>query len=1094
MANDDRQPTQKADLARQTVLRRKISINCRTIQEWVDASHSRTSVQDLLNDTKAMLTENEAISDRLQESLAEDEARKQHSDFLEYKANYNSAAEIVKNYLDIRADDTPSVNGSSASRKIIPNFQRAQQQVVLQQLEDARETFNQRQRELAEAFVEAGGVLDEEPCFGQADNDSVFAYPQVVPRPTPKPNERVVPRTTPVSPKRVTPKGNEEELAPDDWIEIYYDGHEKPQHWSSSDRGSSVRIELEAYYGLALEWFHWIDLFRCLVHQTNKSPAEKLAILKKLLRGECASVVYGLGGGKQAYKEALMRLKEMCGSRAVMRAAHLQALEKLTAPRNDPSGLKRYAEKVRTHLFDLTRIGETGHADIIERLCQQLSINDRMAWNEGRRGGLEYRSLNQFGMWLCGRAANYQNAYLIATEQVNSSGSKHQQPPPFQKSHFNGQSSHQGDRRQAKTNHGSTKPGKEGKRSSIAENTPPPSCLKCDGEHRLETCSQFKSLSVGERNRFVQRFGLCKCCLGIRHGWRSCQRKKPCSVPSCSEVHHQLLHDAASKSAPVAESNPHTATITVANEHSARSERNQVALGVIPVQAVAENGDIVLINILVDEGSDSTLIREGLARKLNLNGSEQTLRVDGVGRSSKSYTSQRVQLNLKMENGDIVAVEASTLPRVTKKMPVVDWTTLRSRWSHLADLPLQPSGGKVDVLLGLDYAYLMAVLESRVGSAGEPIASRTRLGWIVRGVIGIDTRPSAAAIHCAHSTTDVGPQLLAEMRRFCDTESFGTEYQKDALSQSDRAAVEMLEKGLKKLPNGQGYEASVLWVNGERPTEEQFPSNRILAEHRLRSLLSKFRRDNDYEKKYRAAMQKNVDQGFSRRLTEAEVKGGKARYFLPHFSVYKKHSKKKDIRLVFDAAAKFRNHCINEYVLTGPKLQNPLPGVIIGFREKKIAWSTDIKSMYSKIRIPEPDTAYHCFLWPEEDGSVSVCQMTRLTFGVNCSPFVAIRTTWKAAEGAGPPFVDAADAIKKKKYVDDMMESEDQLDRAVAVEDIPALVKLEGRFLVLVKRCQQEEFEEEIERLQQKKPLKHSSRLRDLTPFLDENGILRLGG
>ena len=188
MANDDRQPTQKADLARQTVLRRKISINCRTIQEWVDASHSRTGVQDLLNDTKAMLTENEAISDRLQESLAEDEARKQHFDFLEYKANYNSAAEIVKNYLDIRADDTPSVNGSSASRKIIPNFQRAQQQVVLQQLEDARETFNQRQRELAEAFVEAGGVLDEEPCFGQADNDSVFADPQVVPRPTPKPN------------------------------------------------------------------------------------------------------------------------------------------------------------------------------------------------------------------------------------------------------------------------------------------------------------------------------------------------------------------------------------------------------------------------------------------------------------------------------------------------------------------------------------------------------------------------------------------------------------------------------------------------------------------------------------------------------------------------------------------------------------------------------------------------------------------------------------------------------------------------------------------------------------------------------------------
>lgn len=1048
MANNVVPPTQQQDLARQTVLRRKISINCRTIQEWINSLHSKTGVQELLDDTKAMLDENKDISDRLQVSLADEDAEKQHSDFLGYKATYNTVALVVHNYVNDIEEDTQSSRSSSASRGVGRDLQRAQQQEVLQQLQLARQTYNQRQRELAQAYVEAGGTLDEDQHFPQDDNDD-FVDPRRVPSNTPTPPERTGPRLAPKSPKRIVPKEKEKEFAPDDWIDVYYAGEEEPQYWSNYDRGSSVRVELECYWGLALEWFHWIDLFRCLVHMTNKSPAEKLAILKKLLKGECASVVYGLGGGEQAYKEALKRLKEMCGSRAVMRAAHLQALEKLSIPRNDPTALKRYAEKVRTHLFDLTRIGETGHADIIERLSQQLSITDRMAWNEGRRGGLEHRSLNQFGMWLCNRAANYQNAYLIAAEQVNSSGQKSHQPSSFhQKNRFGGQSSSSGERRQARTNHGTAKPNREEKRTPMAENTPPPSCLKCEGEHRLETCVQFKNLSVAERSRFVNRFGLCKCCLGIRHGWRGCKRKKECSVTGCHEIHHPLLHDAAaSRAVPVVESNPHTATVTVATEHAALSDQCQVALGVIQVNAVAENGKTVSINILIDEGSDSTLIREDLARKLDLNGSEQILKIDGVGDSSRSYSSKRVKLSLKLDDGEIVAIEGSTLPQVTKPMPVTDWTTLRARWSHLADLPLKRSGGKVDVLLGLDYAYLMAVLESRVGSAGEPIASKTRLGWIVRGIIGFDSRPSAATVHLAHSTTDFGPELIAEMRRFCDTESFGTEYEKEAMSQSDRAAVEMLERGLKKLPDGQGYEAPVLWIDGERPTEEQLPSNRPLAEHRLQSLLAKFRRESpDYEKKYRAAMQKNFDQGFSRRLTAEEIQQGKARYFLSHFSVYKKHSKKKDLRLVFDAAAKFRNHCLNEYVLTGPKLQNPLPGVIIGFREKKFAWSTDIKSMYSKIRIPEPDTAYHCFLWPEEDGTVSVCQMTRLTFGVNCSPFVAIRTTWKAAEDAGHQFKDAAESIKRKMYVDDMMESEDQLDRAVARARATATVLNAGDF------------------------------------------------
>ena len=59
-------------------------------------------------------------------------------------------------------------------------------------------------------------------------------------------------------------------------------------------------------------------------------------------------------------------------------------------------------------------------------------------------------------------------------------------------------------------------------------------------------------------------------------------------------------------------------------------------------------------------------------------------------------------------------------------------------------MPARKSGGKIDVLLGLDHSHLIAVLESRVGRDDEPFASRTRLGWIVRGLLGGDIGPMTA--------------------------------------------------------------------------------------------------------------------------------------------------------------------------------------------------------------------------------------------------------------------------------------------------------------------------------------------------------------
>lgn len=130
----------------------------------------------------------------------------------------------------------------------------------------------------------------------------------------------------------------------------------------------------------------------------------------------------------------------------------------------------------------------------------------------------------------------------------------------------------------------------------------------------------------------------------------------------------------------------------------------------------------------------------------------------------------------------------------------------------------------------------MAVLESRLGADFEPIASRTRLGWVVRGVVGADVNPlvsthTAFLAHAGQATTE----LDVAFRRFCDTEAFGSEHKASCVPLQHQQAIDELDRGIRRLDVG--YEAPVLWKEGE-PTLED---NRQLAEMRLRSLTSKFR-------------------------------------------------------------------------------------------------------------------------------------------------------------------------------------------------------------------------------------------------------------
>ncbi|KAI9554954.1 hypothetical protein GHT06_020237 [Daphnia sinensis] len=385
---------------------------CTTIQKSIADRGSRGAIQGLLNHVQQLLVEAEENNTRLASSSLSKDTDEQYRIHLTYVQAVGIVEEDFRQYLEARKGDPStraSSRASSSSRSVVHPLVGHTQRIAVPQ---PTNRVNPGQGTIP------GPSNNRAPSPASSSHSSQRTRPsQRAPLPTPrassstsrerkeaeqalrqlKTNEDPVPYDEEQRKQNVESwcrsqqfyGSNEptDDTTPDGWIDLYRDGRlpppPPPQRPSTGAR-ATIKADLGDFSGQALHWFNWIDLFKALVHDSDRAAAEKLAILKRHLRGDCADIVYGLGGGETAYVEALCRLKETYGRRDVMRAALIQAVERLEISKQDPISFRRFAEKTRTYLFDLHRIGETASVDIIDRICLKMPIQDRLAWNEER--------------------------------------------------------------------------------------------------------------------------------------------------------------------------------------------------------------------------------------------------------------------------------------------------------------------------------------------------------------------------------------------------------------------------------------------------------------------------------------------------------------------------------------------------------------------------------------------------------------------------------------------------------------------------------------------------------------------------------------
>ena len=96
---------------------------------------------------------------------------------------------------------------------------------------------------------------------------------------------------------------------------------------------------------------------------------------------------------------------------------------------------------------------------------------------------------------------------------------------------------------------------------------------------------------------------------------------------------------------------------------------------------------------------------------------------------------------------------------------------------------------------------------------------------------------------------------------------------------------------------------------------------------------------------------------------KSEFKGNSGEeWFLPYHPVLNPNKQGK-FRRVCNAAAKYKDICLNDKLFAARDLLHGMIGTIFRFREGSIALTADIESMFPQVQAPERDKSFLRFLW-----------------------------------------------------------------------------------------------------------------------------------
>ncbi|XP_065073988.1 uncharacterized protein LOC135698054 [Ochlerotatus camptorhynchus] len=415
------------------------------------------------------------------------------------------------------------------------------------------------------------------------------------------------------------------------------------------------------------------------------------------------------------------------------------------------------------------------------------------------------------------------------------------------------------------------------------------------------------------------------------------------------------------------------------------------------------------------------MIEKSLADEVGLKGSPDPLHLRWTGNVSRVEEQScmvKLEISGKQKKRRFNVVNARTVEELELPVQSINPDELINNFPYLKGLNIDGyDEARPQLLIGLENLYLSTPLKIREGARGQPIATKTRLGWCVYG--GASTKPDdfRGVFHVSRMTED--RQLHDLVKQYFLTDSLGvTPLTTELESAEDKRARQILESTTRRVPGG--FETGLVW----RCNEVHFPNS------------------------YPMAVDAYLEKGYARIATKDDLCSDDQDriWFLP-LGVVINPKKPQKLRLIWDAAAQVKGTSFNSMMLKGPDLLTPLTSVQYRFRQRRVAVTGDIREMYHQFKIALRDQKSQVFLHRKDSSEEPVIYVMNVgIFGAACSPCSAQYIKNLNAKEHALEFPNAAEAIINSHYVDDFLNSGDTVEEVIRLAEEVRYVHSQGGF------------------------------------------------
>ena len=803
------------------------------------------------------------------------------------------------------------------------------------------------------------------------------------------------------------------------------------------------------FNGLQRDWQSFWAAFRDIHECSKYSAAAKLSYLRQaqkdtsLYNQLCQNVANG-----DSYDQVVAGLQDQFDRPREDHRIYIENITKMQPVKPTRSSLMTCATTMQSTLDGLARLKQEDIQSILTTLIEPLLPEKiKSQWEEATVDQKKVPTAKELIMFLRKRASMPQFADKTSShpapekkqfkQQSRLKGSVH----VASSSPAQSQSTPQPQPIESKSTTSSPQP--SSKVNSSSKSKPMTylpiryCCPLCKENHYAWACSLFKEKPLNQRRDYVQQNSLCNNCLKPGHSQADCKSRFSCQT--CQGRHNTLLHSGNNSPAAVGTVN-HIINNTSDSLHQAK------LLMTCKVLVTGPTGNSMPVRALLDSGADVSSITTKVAKHLKLKNLKNTVSVATFGSNTETIcNSTTFSLSSLLKRDWNHQVSAVVVDKITSDHPRQDASMVKTLPGMKDLIPADPlfhRPGWIDVLLGAD---VLPYVQSSSENPSSIIAVKTVFGHAFMGTYQPTpaTISSDASIHLVKETSSPAnlKSLIQQVARFWETEN-------PLLMTSPHSPEEI--RILEEYSQTHQYieSAGKYQVILPRRLEE-----RQLGESKTQALQRYYQNERSQQRKgtlpeYQAVVQEYLDLKHARLYTTEELLlPSSVSYVLPMHGVTKISSSTTKLRVVFDrSSVTTSGWSLNDTLSAGPMLHPKLSEILIRFRKYRVALSGDISKMYREILLAPSEQQFHRFWWrPTLEEPVKLYCMDRVTFGVTCSPFLAVRTMQQAASDFGKDYPNAQLHINKSFYVDDLLGGADTTSEAITLySEISNILKKGG--------------------------------------------------